>query len=160
MSEAYLLIGGNLGDRAEHLKAAIQGIIQNCGAVLNSSSVYETAAWGVAAQPDFLNQVLRIETSLSPHELLKRILMIEQSIGRIRREKNGARNIDIDILYFDNLVIDEEGLKIPHPRIAQRRFVLKPLSEIAGGWKDPVLGKTVNSMLQECTDPLTAKIFE
>jgi 2-amino-4-hydroxy-6-hydroxymethyldihydropteridine diphosphokinase len=159
MSEAYLLIGGNLGDRITNLRNAIQSIKETCGKLIKSSAIYETAAWGNNDQPDFLNQVLLIKTSLSPQLLMKAILEIEMKLGRVRYEKNGARSIDIDILYFDDFIIDEPGLNIPHPRISSRMFVLEPLSEIAGAFIDPLLKKTVNSLLEECTDPLSVKKY-
>jgi 2-amino-4-hydroxy-6-hydroxymethyldihydropteridine diphosphokinase len=159
MSEAYLLIGGNIGDRITNLEKAILSIEVSCGELIKSSSIYETAAWGNNDQPDFLNQVLLIKTILAPQHLMKAILEIELNLGRVRHEKNGARLIDIDILYFDDIIIDEPGLNIPHPRISSRRFVLEPLSEIAGTFNDPVSKKTVNSILKECTDPLSVKKY-
>ncbi len=159
MSEAYLLIGGNMGDRMANLEKAIRSIEASCGKLIKSSAVYETAAWGNNDQPDFLNQVLLIKTSLTPQHLMKSILEIEMNLGRVRYEKNGARSIDIDILYFDDLIVDEPGLNIPHPRIASRRFVLDPLSEIASTFPDPLSKKTVNSLLLECTDPLRVKKY-
>lgn len=159
MSEAYLLIGGNMGDRLDFLGKAIHSIEASCGKLIKSSAIYETAAWGKSEQPDFLNQVLLIKTSLTPQLLMKAILEIEMKLGRVRYEKNGARSIDIDILYFDDFIVDEPGLNIPHPRISSRRFVLEPLSEIAGSFSDPLSKKTVNSLLQECTDPLRVKKY-
>jgi len=159
MSEAYLLIGGNMGDRRSNLKKAMLSIELSCGKLIKSSAIYETAAWGKNDQPDFLNQVLLIETTLTPQHLMKSILKIELSLGRVRQEKNGARTIDIDILYFDDLIIVEPGLNIPHPRINCRKFVLEPLSEIASTFTDPISKKTVNSLLQECTDTLSVKKY-
>lgn len=159
MSEVYLLIGGNLGDRFQNLMIAKQKIENECGRILKSSAVYETAAWGVISQPDFLNQVLMIQTNLSPHRLMDTLLGIERKMWRIRNEKFGARTIDIDILFYDQLIIEEEDLTIPHPRFSQRRFVLIPLVEIASELIDPLSQKNMLMLLHECPDLLTVKEF-
>jgi len=157
MNKAYLLTGGNEGDRYLNMQQARANIEHICGQVLQVSSLYETAPWGKTDQPDFLNQVLLIETKWSPQVLLKRILQIEEKGGRIRTEKNAPRTIDIDILFYDHLVIHEPGLSIPHPRIAERRFVLEPLNEISPGYVHPVFQKTIHELLLECTDQLAVK---
>ena len=157
MNKAYLLTGGNEGDRYLNMQQARTNIEHICGQVLQVSSLYETAPWGKTDQPDFLNQVLLIETKWSPQALLKRILQIEEKGGRIRTEKNAPRTIDIDILFYDHLVIHEPGLSIPHPRIAERRFVLEPLNEISPGYVHPVFQKTIHELLLECTDQLAVK---
>jgi len=157
MNKAYLLTGGNEGDRYLNMQQARANIEHICGQVLQVSSLYETAPWGKTDQPDFLNQVLLIETKWSPQVLLKRILQIEEKGGRIRTEKNAPRTIDIDILFYDQLVIQEPGLSIPHPRIAERRFVLEPLNEISPGYVHPIFQKTIHELLLECTDQLAVK---
>jgi len=157
MNKAYLLTGGNEGDRYLNMQQARTNIEHICGQVLQVSSLYETAPWGKTDQADFLNQVLLIETTWTPWELLKVILQIEEKGGRIRKEKNAPRTIDIDILFYDHLIIDEPGLSIPHPRIAERRFVLEPLNEISPGYEHPVLHKTIHQLLLECTDELAVK---
>lgn len=154
MNRAYLLIGGNMGHREANLAAARAMIHRRCGSVLEHSSMYETAAWGLENQPDFLNQVLLVETDLKARELLATLLHIEQELGRIRQQKNGPRTIDLDILLFNDEVILEPGLQIPHPRMASRRFVLAPLAEIAGELIHPVLAKSIRQLLAECPDPL------
>ena len=161
MSTAYLLIGGNLGNRKENLSKAIELINEQCGTLTTSSSVYETAAWGMTEQPSFLNQVLRISTSLTARQLMRKILKIEKMMGRVRKEKLGPRVIDIDILFFENEIHDHPFLKIPHPELQNRRFVLVPLAELNPELQHPVLKKTIAELLEECPDNLEVKrIFE
>lgn len=157
MNKAYLLTGGNEGDRYLNMQQARTNIELICGRLLLVSSLYETAPWGKTDQPDFLNQVLLIETKRSPAELLKALLQIEEKGGRIRTVKNAPRTIDIDILFYNRSVIEEPGLTIPHPRIADRRFVLEPMNEISPGFVHPVLHKTIHQLLLECTDELAVK---
>ena len=157
MSTAYLLIGGNLGNRKENLSKATGLIRKQCGVAINSSSLYETAAWGMAEQPSFLNQVLEISTSLDAKQLMRRILKIENMMGRVRKEKFGPRTIDIDILFYENEILDLLFLKIPHPELQNRRFVLVPLAEINSELQHPVLKKTIAELLEECPDNLEVK---
>ena len=159
MSEAYLLIGGNLGNRYQNILDAGERIEKLCGKILKSSKVYETAAWGNIHQPDFLNQVLQIQTSLQADQLMAALLTIEKEMGRIRNEKFGARTIDLDILFYDSAIIDNQNVTIPHPKIAERCFVLVPLSEIAPDLIHPVLQKNINSLLVECPDKLEVRGF-
>lgn len=154
MSKAYLMIGGNLGDRKENLQQAIILIRKSCGPLIKISSLYETAAWGLVDQPSFLNQALEISTSLSAIELLSSILSIEKDMGRTRTEKLGPRLIDIDILFFNDEVHDLPHLKIPHPELQNRRFVLTPLAEITPQLQHPVLKKNIAQLLEECPDNL------
>lgn len=160
MKAAYLLIGGNLGDRLAYLDAACEKIQQKGINIVRKSSIYETEAWGITDQPSFLNQVLEIETTETPIQLLEDLLSIEKSLGRIRAEKNGARTIDIDILYFGNEIISLPGLNIPHERIPIRKFVLIPLSELNPGYLDPKTEKTIAEMLKDCEDTLTVNVYE
>jgi len=157
MRTAYLLIGGNLGNREDNLQKATLLIIEQCGALTACSSIYETAAWGIADQPSFLNQALEISTSLNARQLLRKILKIEKEMGRIRKEKLGPRIIDIDILLFENEIHDLRFLKIPHPEMQNRRFVLTPLAEIDPELMHPVLKKTIAQLLEECPDNLEVK---
>jgi 2-amino-4-hydroxy-6-hydroxymethyldihydropteridine diphosphokinase len=154
MEISYILTGGNLGKRQENLEKAAAFIEDRCGKILRRSGLYETAAWGIENQPDFLNQVLELETKLSPEELLKSLLAIEQEMGRIRGEKFGPRTIDLDILLYGSRIFQSPMLEIPHPRIAERRFVLEPLAELIGGQVHPVSGLAIQEMLLRCTDPL------
>lgn len=159
MKAAYLLIGGNLGNRLAFLDAAEEKIKQKGIQVLRRSSIYETAAWGITDQPSFLNKVLEVLTSLNAEQLLQEILAIERELGRIRNEKNGARTIDIDILYFGEEIICLPGLTIPHERIALRKFVLIPLTELIPDFTDPITGKTTRKMLEDCMDTLAVTIY-
>ena len=157
MNTAYLLIGGNLGDRKENLSKATELINEHCGAITKASSLYETAAWGITDQPSFLNQALEISTRHNAKQLMRKILRIEKMMGRIRKEKFGPRIIDIDILFYENEIHDLRFLKIPHPETQNRRFVLVPLAEINPGLQHPVLNKTIAELLEECPDNLEVK---
>ncbi|MEJ0032240.1 MAG: 2-amino-4-hydroxy-6-hydroxymethyldihydropteridine diphosphokinase [Bacteroidota bacterium] len=145
----YLLLGSNLGDRLHHLKEATDRL----GDVVASSSVYVTAAWGKTDQPEFYNQVVEVDTKLTPEKLLDRIQEIEIELGRKRIEKWGPRVIDIDILFFKDIIIKKDKLVIPHPEIQNRRFTLIPLHELTNR-THPVLKKTISQLLEECKDPL------
>jgi 2-amino-4-hydroxy-6-hydroxymethyldihydropteridine diphosphokinase len=159
MNKVYLLTGGNIGDRTNYLQRAKEEIRKRCGGILMESSVYETEAWGDESQEAFLNQVLKIETQLRPEDLLKKLLQIEEELGRKREAKYGPRTIDIDILLFNDEVITQHGLKLPHPQLQNRRFVLIPLNEIAADKIHPVLKKTIAQILAECPDPLAVNKF-
>lgn len=154
MNKAYLLTGGNLGDRQQYLATAKTHIQEQCGPVMTASSLYETAAWGNTDQPAFLNQALEISTTLNARQLIRRILKIEKSMGRVREEKYGPRLIDIDILLFNNEKHNYPFLRLPHPELHNRRFALLPLAEIAPGIVHPVLHKTIVELLNECKDEL------
>lgn len=160
MNKAYLLIGGNMGNRKKQLQKAAATIGKTCGTITRLSHFYETAAWGKTNQPAFLNQALVLNTLLSPRHLLYSILDIETGMGRRRVEKFGPRIIDIDILLWNDEVIDQPGLKIPHPELANRRFALEPLSEIAPGIIHPVFKKSILGLLEECTDALAVRKLE
>ena len=143
-----------MGNREETLENAGILIRQYCGTITALSSLYETAAWGNTNQASFLNQALEIDTDLQPGQLLRQILKIETRIGRIREEKYGPRVIDVDILFYNEEVHNYPSLKLPHPEIQNRRFVLVPLAEIAAGFIHPVLNKSIAELLDECPDPL------
>ena len=160
MKKAYLLLGSNLGDRLQYLKISKSIINDTCGVVLSSSSVYETAAWGKTDQPSFLNQVIAIETPLSPEELLESILEIETNLGRKRGSKYDSRTIDIDILYYQDEKINSDSLTIPHPKISERRFVLIPMAEIAPEMTDPAHGQKITQLLELCEDTLEVTLFK
>jgi len=157
MRTAYLLIGGNLGNRKENLSKAVSLINEQCGPLTRSSSIYETEAWGNTDQPSFLNQALEISTSLNARQLMRIVLKIEEEMGRVRKEKLGPRIIDIDILLFENEIHDLRFLKVPHPEMQNRRFVLVPLAEINSTLQHPVLKKSIAELLEECPDNLEVK---
>lgn len=157
MSTSYLLIGGNLGNRKENLSTAVSMINEQCGTVIRLSSIYETEAWGNTDQPSFLNQALEISTSLNARQLMRKVLKIEEEMGRVRKEKLGPRIIDIDILFFENEIHGLRFLKIPHPEMQNRRFVLVPLAEINSTLQHPVFKKTIAELLEECPDNLEVK---
>ena len=159
MNTVYLLIGGNLGDRSKNLSDVKKILQSKIGKITQSSSLYETAAWGLEEQPGFLNQVLIIKTNLSPQEIMQKILLIENDMGRIRTKKNAPRTIDIDILFFNNEIITKPKLLIPHPEILNRRFVLVPLNEISPKLVHPHLKKSIKKLLSECSDPLDVKLL-
>ncbi|MEX6687760.1 2-amino-4-hydroxy-6-hydroxymethyldihydropteridine diphosphokinase [Danxiaibacter flavus] len=154
MNRAYLLTGGNIGNRMDYLSRAQNLIEQFCGEIVHLSGVYETAAWGLEDQESFYNQVICIDTALEPEALMKQILAIEEQMGRIRTIKMGPRIIDIDILLIDDLIINTPLLTVPHPFLPERKFALTPLNEIAPDLVHPVLNKTISELLQECKDPL------
>lgn len=154
MYTAYLLMGGNLGNRSAYLQDAKRLIQQSCGNIVLSSAIYETAAWGVTDQPSFYNQAIALETVLEPEILMQHLLKIEIQMGRERTVKMGPRTIDLDILLIDGLVISTGLLTLPHPALPMRRFALLPLSEIAPALIHPVLHKSVQQLLAECTDDL------
>ena len=160
MNKVFLLTGGNMGNRKDNLAIAYKHISVQCGHIINSSSLYETAAWGKTDQPSFLNQALEIQTALTAPQLLKKILDIEKLTGRIRKEKYGQRIIDIDILLFNDEIHNDPLLKIPHPELQNRRFVLEPLTEIAPQIIHPVLKKTIIDLLAICTDKLEVRRFK
>lgn len=160
MNKAYLLIGGNMGDRLNYLEQARNAIKSSVGSIVMLSPVYETDAWGIEDQPAFANQALLVETPLSPQDLLKQLLLIEETLGRRRTIKYGARIIDIDILFFNNDIINERNLTIPHPALQHRRFALIPLNEIAPGVYHPIIKKTVTQLLHECSDTLQVRKLE
>ncbi|MCB2408153.1 2-amino-4-hydroxy-6-hydroxymethyldihydropteridine diphosphokinase [Hymenobacter lucidus] len=154
MPTAYLLLGSNLGDRAATLQAAVQQLAATAGTVTAVSGLYETAAWGLTDQPAFLNQAVQLTTSLSPTDLLAACLHTEQLAGRERRIRWDARTLDVDILLYDDLVLDSPELQVPHPRLPERRFALVPLTEIAAAVVHPESGATVAELLAACGDEL------
>lgn len=146
MHTVYLALGTNLGNRQANLKAAREALSPQMS-IKAKSHVYETPPWGYADQADFLNQALKVETYLEPEALLKHLKRLEVALGRVPSIQNGPRLIDIDILFYDDLVMDTPGLVIPHPRLHERNFVLVPLNDIAPDLVHPEFKKTVQELL-------------
>jgi 2-amino-4-hydroxy-6-hydroxymethyldihydropteridine diphosphokinase len=157
MNTSYILLGSNIGNSHEQLLHAQKNIVADIGKIIASSSLYSTAAWGNTNQPDFLNQVLIIETDLTASKLLQSVLNIEKNMGRVRTIKNAPRIIDIDILFFNNDVLKLKNLTVPHPEIQNRRFVLTPLVELSPNFVHPSLKKTIHQLLIACKDPLNVQ---
>jgi 2-amino-4-hydroxy-6-hydroxymethyldihydropteridine diphosphokinase len=157
MNFAYLLLGSNLGDRFALLQGAKEEISATAGKISKESSVYESEPWGFHSDNKFLNQVIMIETEFRPMELLNEILRIENKLGRIRTVEDGyiSRLIDIDILFYNDEIISEQKLNIPHPKIPDRMFILLPLFEIGPYMIHPGSGKPVADLLKECKDRLS-----
>jgi 2-amino-4-hydroxy-6-hydroxymethyldihydropteridine diphosphokinase len=151
-NHVFLLLGTNLGDRFENLLVARNHVAITTGKIITESSIYETAAWGKTDQGPFLNQVIEIETDSTPTALLAQLLSIESIMGRVREEKWGPRLIDLDILLYDEIIVQSESLTIPHPALHRRRFTLIPLAEIAANIVHPVLQKSIATLLKECSD--------
>lgn len=147
-------MGTNLGKRDINLSMARAHLGEKIGTILYASKIYETAAWGKEDQPDFLNQVIMLKTHLNPRTLLKNLQEIESIMGRQRKIKWGERIIDLDILFYEDEVIHDEHITVPHPGIAFRKFTLLPLQEIAPKFIHPILKKTINQLLTECPDEL------
>jgi len=154
MKGKYLLLGSNVGNREKYLQEARLKIAKHIGAVINMSSIYLTEPWGFQDQSPFYNQIIQVETHLSPLDTLNAILAIEKVIGRIRTGKWKERIIDIDILYFEDNIINERELTIPHPGIPDRRFVLEPLCELIPDAIHPVLKMSNKELLNNTNDPL------
>lgn len=150
MPTAYLSIGSNIGDREKNCEEVITLLIKKNIKVIKRSSLYETEPWGVKEQPKFINMAVEVETHLGPEELLRNLKEIEKDLGRGESIRWGPRVIDLDILFYDNLIINTPELTIPHPAIIERGFVLKPLSEIAPDKEHPIFKKSIKNLLSEC----------
>lgn len=155
MNNVYLLLGANLGNPSQQLQSAAKMVAQQLGNIIARSEFYRSEAWGVEEQPDFYNQVLSVETDHTARETLHICQHIENTLGRVRKEKWGARVIDIDILYFNTEIIDSDDLKVPHPYLHLRRFTLLPLTEIVPNFVHPILGDTNDELLAQCPDTLS-----
>ncbi|MDQ3071926.1 MAG: 2-amino-4-hydroxy-6-hydroxymethyldihydropteridine diphosphokinase [Bacteroidota bacterium] len=151
-NRTILLMGSNLGDSKAMMGKARALLEKNIGEIMCLSSLYKTAAWGNKDQPAFINQAVLLVTGLGPLEIMHKILAIEEQLGRVREKKWDARIIDIDILSYNEEIIEEEGLIIPHPLLHNRRFSMIPMLEIAGNWQHPILKKSLRELLKDSED--------
>lgn len=149
LTNVIIALGSNLGARENYLENAQKEISKRAGTIKKRSSIIETKAYGYTEQDDFLNMAIEIETALEPHNLLEELLKIESELGRVRTIHWGPRTIDLDIIYYGDRIIDEDDLKIPHPELHKRDFVLKPIEEIDSEFFDPIRRKTVKKLLEE-----------
>ncbi len=159
---SFILLGSNMGNREELLNEAIEQIGLRCGKVVLKSSLYESEPWGFNTDLYFLNQAIAIESNLEPHDLLKELLAIEAELGRTRNENHKgyeSRPIDLDIIYIDDLINEDDDLILPHPRLHLRRFVLMPLCEISPDYVHPILKETNSSLLEKCEDNSEVLLF-
>ena len=155
MNTAYIILGGNKGNKLQNIEQAVQLISEKVGMIVEKSDVFITAAWGNINQPDFLNQALCLQTPLSASDLLKQLLSIEQEFGRVRdHQKWMERTMDIDILFYNDDIITTSELIIPHPLIQERNFVLIPMAQLAPMLVHPVFKKNIETLLSECSDKL------
>lgn len=152
MAKVYLGLGSNLGDKGSNIQKALVSLERWGIRILRASGIYETEPVGFAGQPWFYNMAVCAETDLSPEEVLKAISAIEPAIGREKTHRNGPRKIDIDILFYDDRVVEMEGLTIPHPRVHERNFALVPMNEIAAELVHPDFKKTIRELLKESAD--------
>jgi 2-amino-4-hydroxy-6-hydroxymethyldihydropteridine diphosphokinase len=155
VEQVVLSLGGNLGDRKRYIETALKLVDYRIGGIEKCSQLYETEPWGTNHPEIFLNAAVVVKTDLEPLEILKAIKEIERELGRMPNdERNSPRTIDIDILFYGNLILDSDLLIIPHPRITERNFVLIPVSEILPDLMHPVFKKTISELLQESSDEL------
>jgi len=160
MNQVYLLTGGNLNDRFYLLNKARELIANNIGICFKKSSIYESEPWGFDSEQNFLNQVLIVTTELSPIEVLNECQKIEKELGRIRESENYAsRTMDIDILFYNNEIITEPLLKVPHEHLHKRRFTLEPLVELTPDFIHPLLNKSLKEILENCSDISNVKML-
>jgi len=152
MSTVYIQLGSNIGKRKSFIAKSMEQIEKNIGEIIAESSVFETIPWRNENQNNFLNSVIKIETQFDAFNVLQKSQEIENNLGRVRKEKWGERTIDIDILFYNNEIINTEELIIPHPLIHKRKFVLTPLSEIAPNYIHPILQKNISDLLLGCKD--------
>lgn len=159
MDFIVISLGSNLGNREQHFQQACELLEKSYIRIQERSPIYETQPFGITDQPDFLNQILVVKTKLPPHFLLEKLLGIEKTMGRIRGAKNGPRIIDIDLLFYKNILIDDESFIVPHPGIPERRSVLQPVADLMPDATHPLLNKSIKQLLDECPDQLIVKPY-
>jgi 2-amino-4-hydroxy-6-hydroxymethyldihydropteridine diphosphokinase len=158
MNTVYIQLGSNIGERESFITKSMHKVEDDIGKIITASSIFETTAWGNENQNNFLNSVIEIKTPFDAFTILQKSQEIENNLGRKRSDKWGERTIDIDILFYNNKIINTKELTIPHPLIQKRKFVLVPLSEIAPNYKHPILKKNISTLLSECKD--TQKVLD
>ena len=158
-NQVFLLLGSNQGKRRKHLENARQAIAK-FGHIEQLSQIYLTKAWGDNLQPDHYNQALELQTALGPEDMMQTLLQIERELGRERRAEMQPRTIDLDMLFYEDLICASPLLSLPHPRIAERNFVLVPMMEIAPQLRHPLLEKTIEELYLECPDHLEVLMLE
>ena len=157
-NQVYLLIGGNLDNRLKLLNQAKISIEKNIGELVKESLIYETAPWGFESEQDFLNQVLIVSTTLTPLKVLEKCQIIENELGRTRHtEQYASRTMDIDILFYNDQIVNESNLTIPHEHLHKRRFTLEPLVELSPDFVHPIINKTLKEILRDCKDESEVK---
>lgn len=162
MGTSFILLGSNLGEREMLMKTAMDMIGKRCGELVSCSEIYESEPWGFDSDNNFLNQIISIRTELNPHDLLKELLSIEADLGRQRKSDihtYESRPMDLDILYYDDLIIDDDDLILPHPRLHRRRFTLLPLCDIAPDFIHPLFKKSNKVLLEECEDDSNVNVY-
>ena len=159
MDGIYLLLGTNLGDKFLNLQRSKTGVEELMGPIIKQSSIYKTAAWGIENQDPFLNQVIKIQSKLSPEQILDKIIIVERSMGRVREGKWKERIIDVDLLYYYDQIIQTQQLQVPHRELQNRKFTLAPLVEIAASEIHPVFQKTQKELYELCEDKLEVELF-
>ena len=160
MTRCYILFGSNQGDKAALLEQACSLINNRCGMLVERSSAYVTEPWGFEAEEWFLNELLVVETELEPDELMDCLLEIEKELGRVRhpgQKGYSSRTVDLDILYYGNLIVDTEKVTAPHPRLHLRRFALLPLCELIPDFLHPIFNASQKELLQNCPDTSTVQ---
>lgn len=160
MHTVYLLLGSNKGDRLKYLLLAKYFLRERAGQINKSSNVYVTEAWGKTDSSKYLNQALEIKTDKTPFQLLRIAHQIEKELGRTNKHHNAARIIDIDILFYDDVIFNAKHLIIPHPRLHLRNFTLQPLMEMDKSYTHPLFKKTVEELSKDCDDTLKVSIFK
>ena len=158
MNTVYIQLGSNIGERKSFITKSMHKVEDDIGKIITASSIFETTAWGNENQNNFLNSVIEIKTPFDALNVLQKSQEIENNLGRKRSDKWGKRTIDIDILFYNNKIINTKELTVPHPLIQKRKFVLVPLSEIAPNYMHPILKKNISTLLSECKD--TQKVLD